>query len=298
MPSRHVVATASDGPWTIAITADTASTGLVGAVVEATAEDRTVRIGLGDIPVWRVARHVSGLYVHEASDRLLVVTDQDQDASGLIVVDLRAGAVVTSVKARHLTISPDRRYAAFEEYYSRLETDWPWNETVYAVLDVTSSGEASARTCPFRDDRCRGRLIHLPSRQDVCAAYRERTGNATCLVAGREPQHARRSPFIWLDAQRLAFISVDRVREHAVVVEAHLDPAFPIGADPASPGLTATAHACPSEIDERGAARGGCPSVRVPWTVDGIRRDDADGRLWIHFRNRIPWVPGGWLEVP
>src|SRR5690606_22336003 len=233
VPSRHVVAAAADAGWTLAITAETASSGLDAARIEASSGAHTVHVPLGDVPVWRMARAVSAMYVHPPSSRLVVLTDQDHDGSGLIVVDLQTARVVTSVRARHMTASPDGRYVAFEEYFSRLDSDWPWNETVYAVIDVTSAaGETMRRPCPFADDRCQGRVIHLPSRQEVCATYRERTGNATCLVPGREPQHARRSPFVWVDAQTLAFVTVDRVRERADVIEARLDPAVELAAAP------------------------------------------------------------------
>ncbi len=292
-----MVASAAEAGWTLAITAETASSGLDGARVEASSGSGTVQVPLGGVPVWRMARAVSAMYVHAPSDRLVVLTDQDHDASGIIVVDLREARVVTSLKARHITPSPGGRYLAFEEYYSRLDTDWPWNETVYAVLDVTAPGEALRRLCPFGDGRCQGRVIYLPSRQDVCASYRERTGAATCLVPGREPQHGRRSPFVWVNAQSLAFVTVDRLRERADVVLARLDPAVVLAAAPESPGLEVSTHACATPDDRPGRATG-CPSVRLPWAVDVIRQDDADGRLWIHFRHRIPEVPGGWLPVP
>lgn len=295
VPSRHVLHRAEADGWTLAVTAEMAATGPASAVLEASSGARRVYVSLDAAPAWRVARRVSAVRVHAASDRALVLTDQAQDASGLIVVDLRAGRVVSSLIGRHLALSPDARYVAFEEYFTRLDTPWPWNETVYAVLDVTASAERSHRSCPYDDDRCGGRLIHLPSRQEVCATHRERLGGGSCLMPGRDPQFERRSPFVWLDAATLAFVSVDRVRETFVVVEARFDPAVPLGADASAPGLDVVAHSCTPAAAAAVTAR--CPPVRTPWAVDAIRQDDGDRRLWIHFRNRMPEVPGGWLPV-
>jgi hypothetical protein len=182
-----------------------------------------------------------------------------------------------------MVLSPDARYLVFEEYFDRVDTPWPWNETVYAVLDVTLTSEAMRRPCAYDDDRCRGVTVHLPPRADVCAAFRELSGRATCLQPGRGPQHHRRSPFVWLDPQTLAFMSVDQVRDLSVLVTVAFDTAG---------GHQVRRHVCDTTPDARGAR---CPPARSAWTVDTIRRDDDDGQLWIHFRDRMPEVPGGWL---
>src|SRR5690606_30539257 len=73
VPSRHVVASAAEAGWTLAITAETASGGLDGARVEASSGSGTVQVPLGGVPVWRMARAVSAMYVHAPSDRLVVL---------------------------------------------------------------------------------------------------------------------------------------------------------------------------------------------------------------------------------
>jgi hypothetical protein len=285
VPSRHPLHRAVADDWTVVVTGPTYAAGLQGAVLEASREGRRIAVPLDGTPTGRTARAIDLVRVHAASGRLLVLTDQAHDSPGLIIVDLHAGAVVEGVVGRHMTVSPDSRFVAFEEYYTRQDTPWPWNETVYAVVDVTRPAEALRRACPYNDDRCRGRPIHLPPRAEVCAAYHALKDGPSCLEPGRLPQHERRSPFVWLDARTLAFVSVDRVRGQAVVVEAVFDGT----GDP-----DVRRHGCDPTPDARGAR---CPPTRTAWEVDAIRRGDGDGRLWIHFRDRLPEVPDGWLAV-
>lgn len=285
VPARHVLQHAVIGDWTISVDAPTNGVGLQGAVLTAVRDGRAAQVPLDTTPTGRTARAIDAVRLHVPSGRLLVLTDQAHDAPGVLVIDLPTGRLVTAALGRHMTPSPDARFIAFEEYFSRVDTPWPWNETAYAVLDVTQSAPAPARPCPFEDDRCRGVPVHLPSRHLVCASYRARTGAPTCLRPGQPPQHERRSPFVWLDAHTLAFVSVDRQREETAIVTASFGEAGT---------ATVTAVGCPDTPDARGAR---CPTARVAWQVDVIRRDDEDGRLWIHFRDRVPEVPGGWLAL-
>lgn len=285
VPARHRLHRIHLDDVMAVVTAPTSAAGLQGAILEISRPGRRVEVPLDRTPTGRAARAIDAIRLHAPSGRLLVLTDQAHDSPGLIVVDPDAGAVVDSVVGRHMTVSPDARFVAFEEYYTRQDTPWPWNETVYAVVDVTRTGTATGRTCPYEDDRCRGLPIHLPTRADVCAAYREQKDGPSCLAPGRPPQHERRSPFVWLDAGTLAFVSVDRARAQAVLVEATFDDA----------GLPVVRrYACDPTPDARGAR---CPPTRVDWQVDVIRRGDGDGRLWVHFRDRLPEVPGGWLAL-
>ncbi len=283
VPTRHELHRATIGGWTLVVTGPTTAAGLEGAVLEASAAGRRVRVPLDTSPTARRARAIDSVRLHDDSGRLLILTDQAHDAPGLLVVDFSEGQVVEAVIGRHMALSPDARYLAFEEYFARFDTSWPWNETVYAVLDVTLTPAAMRRPCPYADDRCRGVAVDLPTRADLCAAYREVSGAATCLQPGRGPQHERRSPFVWLDAQTLAFMTVDRAREEARLVTVVFD---------AAGSHQVRRHVCDTAPDASGAR---CPPARAAWMVDVIRRDDDDGQLWIHFRDRTPEVPSGWL---
>lgn len=285
LAARHVLHRATLGAWHVEIRAPTTAVGLHDGVLTATTRGRVVEVPLDGTPTGRRALAVDAILLHAPSQRLLVLTDRTQDAPGLIVVDLAAERVVVSLVGRDLTVSPDFRFVAFEQYFSRLDTPWPWNETVYAVLDVTHPEEAALGACPYGDDRCRGVAVHLPHRADVCADYRHRSDSATCLHPGRRPQHERRSPFVWLDRHTLAFVSVDHARAEAVGVTATFD---------SSTRPAIRRHSCDPTPDRRGAR---CPPTRTPWQVDHIRRDDDDGQLWVHFRDRLPEVPGGWLAL-
>lgn len=285
VPSRHQLHRSQADDVTVVVTGPTYAAGLQGAILEASRPGRRVEVPLDVTPTGRTARAIDAIRLHAPSGRLLVLTDQAHDSPGLIVVDLDAGEVVDSVVGRHMTVSPDARFVAFEEYFTRQDTPWPWNETVYAVVDVTRAGAAMRRACPYDDDRCRGLPIHLPTRASVCAAYRELREGPSCLEPGRPPQHERRSPFVWLDAGTLAFVSIDRARAQTVLVEAEFDAA-------GSPAVRR--YACDPTPDARGAR---CPPTRTAWQIDAIRRGDGDGRLWIHFRDRMPEVPDGWLAV-
>lgn len=285
VPSRHQLHRALADDWSVVVTGPTSAAGLHGAVLEASRPGRRVEVPLDGTPTGRTARAIDAIRLHAPSGRLIVLTDQAHDSPGLIVVDLDLGTVIDGVVGRHMTVSPDARFVAFEEYYTRHDTPWPWNETVYAVVDVARAGTAMRRACPYDDDRCRGLPIHLPTRAEVCAAYREMKESPSCLEPGRPPHHERRSPFVWLDDRTLAFVSIDRARAQAVVVEAAFDAA-------GSPAVRR--YACDPTPDAQGAR---CPPTRTTWQVDVIRRGDGDGRLWIHFRDRMPEVPGGWLAL-
>jgi hypothetical protein len=285
VPARHALHLAVLADWTLSVSAPTYAAGLHGAVLTASRPGHRVDVPLDTTPTGRTARGVDALMLHAASGRLLVLTDRAYDKPGLIIVDLDDGAVVEAIVGRHMTVSPDARFVAFEEYYTRQDTPWPWNETVYAVVDVTRPAADLRRACPYDDDRCRGVLLHLPGRAEVCAAHRAMTSGASCLEPGRPPQHERRSPFVWLDDRTLAFVSVDHVRGLAVAVEAAFD-------DAGTPAVRR--HTCDTTPDTTGAR---CPPTRTDWEVDAIRRDDGDGRLWLHFRDRLPEVPGGWLAL-
>lgn len=286
VPAHHVLHRANVGGWAISVTAPTTGTGLRDAVLTASRGARVVRVPLDTTPTGRRAAAIDRVALHEPSGRLLVLTDTTRDASGALVIDLQGETLAASLTGRHLTVSPDARFIAFEEYYGRLDTPWPWNETVYAVLDVAAAPAAMRRDCPFSDDRCVGTLLYLPSRQALCADRLARTGELSCLEPGRDPQHERRSPFIWLDATTLAFVSVDRLRESASAVLAVFGDA---GAPP-----QVQVHPCDPVNPDPGSR---CPPVRTAWSVDRIRPDDDGRRVWVHFRDRIPEVPGGWLPL-
>src|SRR5690606_14561233 len=109
VPSRHVVAAAADAGWTLAITAETASSGLAAARIDAAPGAHTVHAPLGDVPAWRMARAASAMSVRPPASRLGVLTGQAHAGSGLIVVDPQTARVVTSVRARDMTASPEGR---------------------------------------------------------------------------------------------------------------------------------------------------------------------------------------------
>jgi hypothetical protein len=283
--SRQVLTRAGAGDWQVVVTAPRLASGLDGAVLEASQGSKRVAVPLDGTPTGRVARGIDGLAYHAASDRLLVLTDQAYDRSGVIVVDLAGAAVVTSVVGRQMTRSPDNRRVAFEQYYVRHATPWPWNETAYAVLDVAAPSGSRERTCPFHDDRCGGVVVFPADRADLCAERVMRTG-APCVDVHRQPQHVRRSPFIWTDPRTLAFVTLDENREAVSVVTSRFDAAS------ATPVVTVV----PCDAAHLASA-GECPSPRESWWVDTIRVDDDGSRVWVHFRQHLPAVPSGWLAV-
>lgn len=285
-PAHHVREMPTVGGWQITIISRNGAPGLTGATLQAVRGQRRIEVPLDGTPTGRTARGVDDVRLHEASGRLLVLTDQAYDAPGMILVDLPSARVVDAVTGRGMVLSPDARLVAFEEFYSRLDAPWPWNETVYAVYDVAARPEDMRRACPYQDDRCRGHLVYLPSRQEVCAARLEHTGDASCLEPGREPQHQRRSPFVWTDMQTLAFVTVDLVRERSSLVLASF------GA-PGSPPRVETFRCDPAAANPQGS----CPPARTSWHADLIKRDDDGRRVWVHFRDRLPERPSGWLVV-
>jgi hypothetical protein len=285
-PRRHVLIRQQVGDWQVVVTGPRQSAGLEGVTIEAVRGDRRVQAPLDTTATGRLARAVDRLAYYAPAERLLLLTDQAHDRQGLLVVDLRAGTVIDALVGRGMTLSPDGRFVAFEEYYTRLTTPWPWNETVYRVFDVAAEPGAMHRPCPFSDDRCRGHVIHLPDRQQVCADRAARTGGS-CLDPHREPQHERRSPFLWIDSRTVALTTVDRTRERITIVTARM-------ADGTDESPLVTAVPCEAV---RVVSAGRCPSPRQAWRVDGIRQDDGGRRVWIHFQERLPEVHGGWLAL-
>jgi hypothetical protein len=128
-------------------------------------------------------------------------------------------------------------------------------------------------------------VVHLPARRDVCADRSARTGGS-CLDAHREPRHERRSSFTWLDTRTLAFVTLDRARDVVSVVLATFGDA---GAEP----VVAAVPCEPGRV----LSHARCPSPRQPWRVDNLRLDDDGHRVWVHFRERLPEVPSGWLAL-
>lgn len=283
--AREVLARAAAGDWRLVVTAPRPGIGLEGAVLEATQGSRRVAVPLDGTPTGHLARAIDGLAYHAASGRLLVLTDQAHDRAGVIVVDLNDSRVVASVVGRQMTRSPDDRFVAFEEYYTRHATPWPWNETVYAVLDVAAPSGTTRRTCPFQDDRCGGVVVFPADRADLCAERVRHTG-APCVDLHRQPQHVRRSPFIWADSRTLIFVTLDQAREGVSVVTSR----FESGSETPVVSVVScdAAHL---------ASDGQCPSPREAWWVDTIRLDDDGSRVWVHFRQRLPAVPSGWLAL-
>lgn len=284
-PDRHVLARHTAGAWHVVVTAPRLGAGLEGALLEATRGSHRSVVPLDTSHTGRLARAIDALVYQREADRLLVLTDQTHDRPGLIIVDLRRGEVVETVVGRHMTRSSDARFVAFEEYYPRHTTTWPWNETVYAVVDVAAPAGSMRRTCPFADDRCRGHAVYLPDRRQVCTERAALTGSP-CLDPHRAPQHERRSPFIWVDDRTLAFITLDHARDLVAVVTARF------GEHSVAPDVSAV----PCET-QRLASDGRCPSPREAWHVDAIRPDDDGQRVWVHFRERLPEVPSGWLGL-
>ena len=256
----------------------TPAQGLTGSVLRIQRERGVTDVPLDGTLTGRRARGIADVRVLANGDRAVLVLDPEFDASGLLVVDLVAGAVVDAVTAHDLVPSPDGRFWAFEEHAVRTLEHWPHTETVYAVYDAGAPPSANARSCPSADERCRGQVLFLPDRLAICRdVARERGG--PCLTPGRQPRHARRSPFVWLSATELAWVDVDLVRQGATLVMASLRAGAPAGV-----------LAVPLE---RSRVLEGVefPPVREAWTIEDITRDGDPSRVWLHFRNHLPQAP-------
>jgi hypothetical protein len=254
------------------------ASGLEGAALRVTERHRTRDIALDGTRTGARARSVSAVRWLPAFRRVAVHLDREHDASGLLIVDLATDTVVDAVIGRDLTPSPDGRYWAFEEHASRTMSQWPHTETVYAVYDAAAPPEANARACPTSDDRCRGQVLFLPDRLTLCHEIaRARAG--TCLTTDRPPRHARRSPFVWLDHDEVAWVDVDLDRQVATLVIATL-----VGGAPADVRAVPIERARIVEDVE-------FPPVREAWTIERITRDANPSRVWLHFRTRVPQAP-------
>jgi hypothetical protein len=252
--------------------------GLERAALRVQEGGRTRDIALDGTRTGARARAIaSARYLPEVR-RILLHLDPEHDAAGLLVVDLQKDAVVDAVTGRDLTPSPDGRFWIFEEHASRTVSQWPHTETVYAVYDAAAPPEANARPCPTHDDRCRGQALFLPDRLARCHAIAKERGGS-CLTPGRQPTHARRSPFVWLSATEVAWVDADRERQVATMVVATM-----------TGGLPARVRAVVLEPESTVDAVG-VPPVREAWMVDRITRDGDGSRFWLHFRTRVPQAP-------
>jgi len=263
---------------------ETPAAGLEGASLRVSARGRSRDIALDGTLTGRRARSISTALFLAPYNRILLHLDREQDASGLLVVDLGADSVVDAVIGRDFTPSPDARFWVFEEHASRTTSQWPHTETVYAVYDAGAPADANARACPTNDERCRGQVLYLPDRLTRCHAIAKVRGGS-CLTPGRQPGHARRSPFVWLSANEVAWIDVDLERQIATLVVASMTGGIP-------PQVRAVPLESDSTVDHVEV-----PPVREAWTIDRITRDDDPSRLWLHFRTRVAQAPTQRLGV-
>ena len=267
-----------DGAIALRLVQPTTAAGLGGARLRVEAPTGSREVPLDVAPTARRARAVGATYLLADRARALLHLDPAHDRQGLLVVDLASGHVVDAVTARDLSPSPDRRYWLFEEYADLLVDQWPNTETVVAVYDAAAPPSANARACPTSDDRCRGQVLYLPDRLAVCRAIAVERGGS-CLTAGRQPRHVRRSPFVWLSAREAAWVDVDRDRELATLVMVTL-----------RDGGAPVVRAVPLDRDHV-VEQVEFPSPREGWTVEGIERDDDPSRVWLRFRSRLPQAP-------
>ena len=257
---------------------DSRAAGLERAALRVVEGGRTRDIALDGTSTGARARGIASARLLPESRRILLHLDPEQDAAGLLVVDLGQDAVIDAVTGRDLTPSPDGRFWAFEEHASRTLSQWPHTETVYAVYDAAAPPETNARACPTHDDRCRGQVLFLPDRLARCHAIAKERGGS-CLTPGRQPTHARRSPFVWLSPSEVAWVDADRERQVATLVVASL-----------TGGLPAQVRSVLLEPESTVDAVG-VPPVREDWRVDRITRDAGGSRVWLHFRTRVPQAP-------
>ena len=262
----------------------TSTIGLQGAALRVIEGGRTRDIAIDGTRAGARARSLDVIRYLPEYRRVVLHLDQHQDRAALLVVDLAADAVIDAVVGRDFTMSPDGRYWAFEEYASLTQDQWPHTETVYAVYDAAAPPEQNARPCPSSDERCRGQVLFLPDRLARCHEIaREKVG--PCLVPGKQPAHERRSPFVWLGPQEVAWVDVDRERQTSTLVLATL-----FG------GMPADIRAVPLER-ERVIEDVDFPPAREPWTIERIMRDADPSRVWLQFRTRIPQAPRQRLGV-
>ncbi|BCS31541.1 hypothetical protein TBR22_A07420 [Luteitalea sp. TBR-22] len=252
--------------------------GLEGAALRLTERGRTRDISLEGSLTARLARGIGRVWWLPDARRAILHVDPAHDAAGLLIVDAATDRVIDAVIGRDLTPSPTGRHWAFEEDAPRHAAAWPNTETVYAIYDAATGAEALARACPTADDRCRGEVVFLPDRLALCHGIaRERGGS--CLVPGRLPRHARRSPFSWLSPSEVAWVDVDLTREEATLVLATVREDAP-----------ARVHTVPLERS-RVIEDVDLPPVREAWRIDRITRDGDPSRVWLHFRTRVPQAP-------
>lgn len=252
--------------------------GLAGSVLRIDRAGTVREVALDGTGTGRRARGISEVRLLPGGRRAVLHLDRSFDASGLIVVDLEAAAVVDAAVGRDLTPSPDGRFWAFEEHASRTLARWPHTETVYAVYDAGAPPGGNTRPCPTSDDRCRGQVLFLPDRLALCHEIaRERTGS--CLVADRQPRHSRRSPFVWLSATEVAWVDVDLVRQDSTLVVATMGEGQPARVRAVVLDRTKVIE----DVE--------FPPAREAWTIERITRDEDPSRLWLHFRTRVPQAP-------
>ncbi len=263
----------------------TNAAGLSGSVLRIHQSGRVTDVALDGTTTGRRARAVGEVRYLAAAGRVLLHLDPDHDASGLLVVDVAAGAVIDAVTAHDLVPSPDGRFWAFEEHAVRTLEVWPHTETVYAVYDAAAPVSANARPCPTADQRCRGQVLYLPDRLALCQTVaRERGGS--CLTPARQPLHARRSPFVWLSSSEVAWVDVDLARQTSALVIA----TFRNGTRPTMVQAVPLDRTSVLEDVE-------FPPAREAWTIEDITRDQDMSRVWLHLRSPLPQAPLGRLGI-
>ncbi|WP_291983568.1 hypothetical protein [Luteitalea sp.] len=252
--------------------------GLLGSHLRAIRSGVTTDIPLDGTVTGRRARAIGAVRLLAGGRRVVLHLDPEQEASGLLVVDLAAGAVIDAITGHDLVASPDGRFWAFEEHAIRTVAVWPHTETVYAVYDAAAPPSANVRACPSADDRCRGQVVYLPDRLALCHALAIERGGS-CLTPARQPLHDRRSPFVWLSAREVAWVDVDLARQDSTLVIATV-----------RDGAPATVQAVRLE-QARVIEDVVFPPAREAWEIEGITRDDDPSRVWLHFRSPVRQAP-------
>ena len=107
--------------------------GLLGSHLRAIRSGVTTDIPLDGTVTGRRARAIGAVRLLAGGRRVVLHLDPEQEASGLLVVDLAAGAVIDAITGHDLVASPDGRFWAFEEHAIRTVAVWPHTEMVYAV---------------------------------------------------------------------------------------------------------------------------------------------------------------------
>jgi hypothetical protein len=263
----------------------TTAAGLSGSLLRIARSGRLTDVPLDGTTTGKRARAIGGVRYLPAAGRVLLHLDPEHDASGLLVVDVAAGAVVDALTGHDLAPSPDGRFWAFEEHAVRTLAVWPHTETVYAVYDAAAPVSANARPCPSADERCRGQVLYLPDRLALCRAIASERGGS-CLTPSRQPLHVRRSVFAWLSRTEVAWVDVDVARQASTLVLA----TFRDGTTPTTvQAVRLERRSVLEDVD--------FPPAHEAWSIDGITRDEDLSRVWLHFRSPLPQAPLGRLGI-